>query len=147
VSGSVGAALPAFFPRRAYEQLKAIGAPGADWENRLVHDYALDIGAAHRLLGAGASSAHLLGVHVVRSYGHWVPPGACYNSVGYFETPDARVVYREGDAERSFGIASMISWRGVWYVVHMGTVLREGDEGVVDEPASGAGQSAYSGTC
>ena len=25
---------------------------------------------------------------------------------------------------RSFGIASMISWRGVWYVVHLGAVLR-----------------------
>jgi hypothetical protein len=147
VAGSVTKALPAFFPERAYAQLKAIGAPESDWKYRLVHDYALDVGAAHRLLGADPGGAQLLGVRVTNSYGHWVPPGACYNSVGYFEQPNARVVYRDGGAVRSFGIASMISWRGEWYVVHLGAVLREGEGGVVDEAADGVGSSAYSGTC
>jgi len=147
VEDSVTRALPAFFPLAAYVQVKAIGSPGADWKYRLVHDYALDIDAAHRLLGADPGAAKLIAVRVRSSYGHWVPPGACYNSVGYFEVPSARVVYRENGGERSFGIASMISWRGVWYVVHLGAVLREGDGGVVDEPSSGPGSSAYSGTC
>jgi hypothetical protein len=61
--------------------------------------------------------------------------------------PNARVVYRTDGAVHSFGIASLISWRGVWYVVHLGAILREADAGVVDEPAEGAGESAYSGTC
>ncbi len=146
-TGSVAPALPAFFPRRAYEQLKAIGSPGSDWSDRLVHDYALDVAAAHALLGAGAAAARLVAVNIPSSYGHWVPPGVCYNGVGYFEVPNARVVYREGGQVRSFGIASMISWRGVWYVVHLGAVLREGESGVVDEAARGPGSSAYSGTC
>ena len=76
------------------------------------------------------------------------PPGACYNRVGYYEVPNSRLVYREGDdEERSFGIASMISWRGVWYVVHLGAVTRRVTEGVVDDPSEGVGESAPSSTC
>jgi hypothetical protein len=41
----------------------------------------------------------------------------------------------------------MISWRGEWYVVHLGAVLRETETGTVAEPALGPGRSAYSGTC
>jgi hypothetical protein len=147
VGGSAGPAIGAFFPKGAYLQLKAIAAAGSDWTNRLVQDYSLDITAAHGLLGRGAPGARLLGVEVQSSYGHWIAPGVCENSVGYYEMPNARVLYSEGGQTRSFGIASMISWRGVWYVVHLGAVLRPAEEGIVDEPASGAGESAYSGTC
>lgn len=147
-SDSLPRALPAFFPRQAYVRLKAIPSAGADWLNRLLREYRLDIAAAHALLGAGAASAQLLEVSVPSSYAHWVPAGACYNGIGYYEAPNARVSYREGGATRSFGIASLISWRGVWYVVHLGSVLRGSeDSGTVDEPSSGAGSSAYSSTC
>jgi hypothetical protein len=147
VHDSVSPALAAFFPKGAYAQLKAIGSPSSDWTNRLVHDYALDIAAAHGLLGRRASSARLITVYVPANYGHWIPPGVCYNSVGYYELPNARVVYRENGETRSFGIASMISWRGVWYVVHLGAILRSTDAGMVDNPESGYGTAAYSGTC
>jgi hypothetical protein len=147
VSGRVAPALPAFFPEAAYLQVKAIPDPAADWRERLVGGFAADIAAAHALLGSGAAGARLLGVRVPESYAHWVTPGVCYNSVGYWEVPNARVVYREHGAVRSFGIASMISWRGVWYVVHLGAVLRSGPGGVVDDPSSGPGVSAYSSTC
>jgi hypothetical protein len=147
VHDSVSAAVAAFFPKGAYVQLKAIGSAGSDWTNRLIHDYALDIVAAHGLLGSRASSARLVAVDVPASYGHWISPGVCYNSVGYYEMPNARVVYRENGETRSFGIASMISWRGVWYVVHLGAILRSADSGIVDTPESGHGTAAYSGTC
>jgi hypothetical protein len=147
VADSVSLALPAFFPKAAYVQLKAIGSAASDWSGRLVGDYRLDVGAAHALLGAGAAGAQLVSVNVTSSYGHWVEPGVCYNSIGYYEVPNARVVYREGGQLRSFGIASMISWRGQWYVVHLGAVLRPADQGTVDEPALGPGSSADSGTC
>jgi hypothetical protein len=140
-------ALKAFFPVLAYEQVKAIADAQADWAGRLVADYSLDIAAAHSLLGNRAGDARLLQVNVPSSFAHWVPPGACYNVVGYWEVPNARVVYREHGAVQSFGIASMISWRGVWYVVHLGAVLRSTPGGVVDAPSSGPGVSAYSGTC
>jgi len=147
VANRLAPALPAFFPKAAYLQLKAIGNAGGDWTGRLVHDYRLDIGAAHALLGHGAASAQLLRVSVVHSYGHWIAPGVCYNSIGYWEMPNARVVYRENGQVRSFGIASLISWRGVWYVVHLGAILRTADVGQVDDPAAGPGSSIYSATC
>ena len=61
-------------------------------------EYALDIAAAHALLGAAAASAQLVAVNVPTSYGHWVEPGVCYNGIGYWEVPNARVVYRQGGA-------------------------------------------------
>lgn len=147
VTGSVAAGMPAFFPEGAYAQVKTLADPRGDWVARLVHGYALDIGAAHRLLGAQPGAAQLLGVRVPMAFAHWVPPGSCYNGVGYWEVPNSRVVYRVGGAERSFGIASLISWRGVWYVVHLGAILRAGDVPAVDDPASGPGVSAPSSTC
>jgi hypothetical protein len=147
VRGSVEPALAAFFPKGAYLQLKDIAGAASDWTNRLVGDYSLDIGAAHALLGQNASTARLLRVDVEPSYGHWIGPGVCDNGVGYYEMPGARVVYRDAATTRSFGIASMISWRGVWYVVHLGAVLRPADTGVVDEAGPGPGTPAYSGTC
>lgn len=144
VHDSVSRAMPAFFPKPAYLQVKAIADPGADYENRLVHGFKLDIGAAHALLGANAAGARLVGVRVPRAFAHWVDPGACYNRIGYYEVPNARVVYSENGQVRSFGIASMISWRGVWYAVHFGAVL---ESGVVDAPTAGTGGSIDTGTC
>jgi hypothetical protein len=142
---SLRAALPAFFPRGAYLQVKAIANAGADYVSRLLGDYRLDLGAAHALLAG--QPAQLVTVDVPAGYAHWVSPGACYNRAGYYEVPNARVVYRQSGALHSFGIASMISWRGVWYVVHLGAVLRSAPQGVVDDPSSGAGVSAPSSTC
>ena len=147
VHDSLTSALAAFFPKDAYVQLKAIASANSDWTDRLVRDYGLDIAAAHVLLGRTAAHARLIAVNVPSSYGHWIEPGVCYNSIGYYEMPGARIVYQQDGQIRSFGIASMISWRGVWYVVHLGAILRSTDSGTVDEPASGPGTSAYSGTC
>jgi hypothetical protein len=146
-TGSLAAGLPAFFPEAAYTQVKTYGDPAADWRDRLARNYGLDLRAARALLGPNPDRVRLLRVVVPASYSHWVDPGACYNRVGYYQVPNARVVYRQGDEVRSFGIASMISWRGVWYVVHMGMVGRTTIGGVVDDPSSGAGSSAPSLTC
>jgi hypothetical protein len=138
--------LPAFFPEAAYAQVKAIADPRADWADRLVATFRLDISAAHALLHGGGAHATFVRVDVPAAFAHWVNSGACYNRIGYWELPNARVVYRDGGVVRSFGIASMISWRGVWYVVHLGAV--SGDAGgTVDAPSTGAGTSAPSLTC
>jgi hypothetical protein len=146
-SGRTGPALAAFFPEAAYIQVKAIADPQADWHTRLVGGFAADIAAAHALLGSGAQSARLMAVQVPAGYAHWVPPGTCYNRIGYWETPNSRVVYRENGQVRSFGIASLISWRGVWYVVHLGAVIPTGTGGTVDDPSAGPGYPAPSSTC
>lgn len=144
---SVTAALPAFFPRRAYIQVKRVADPEADYDERLLIDYRLDLAAAHELLGGTGAGARLVDVQVPKSYAHWVEPGACYNGVGYYEVPNARIIYRQHGVVRSFGIASMISWRGVWYVIHLGAVDRPSAVGLVDDPTTGTGESVPSSTC
>jgi hypothetical protein len=146
-SGSVTPGLPAFFPEAAYVKLKSIGSPQSDWEYRLVGDYRLDIEAAHALLGADAAGARLAGVQVPGGYAHWIPPGVCDNGIGYYELPNARVVYRAGGETRSFGIASMISWHGLWFIVHLGAILRPTGGGMLDTPSLGPGVSEPSSAC
>jgi hypothetical protein len=148
VSGSVEPALPSFFPRSAYVQLKTgLANPSADWQNRLVADFGLDIEAAHALLDPDTTTATFEGVSVPEQYGHWIPPGVCANGIGYYEVANARLVYSLGGQVHSFGIASLISWRGNWYVVHLGAILRSSTSGVVDDPETGPGTSAPSHTC
>lgn len=136
--------LPGFFPVAAYKQVKAIPNPASDWQARLWDDFVLDVRSAHRLLGSGATLDRII---VPKAYAAWIYPGACYNRIGYWHLPGARVVYREHDKERSFGIASLISWRGVWYVVHLGAAERTGVTGIVDRPAAGPGVPGPPGGC
>jgi hypothetical protein len=147
VTGQPATAAQAFFPLSAYEKVKAIADPAADWNTRLFGDFRLDVGAAHRLLGPGAASARLVKVIVPSADAAWINPGACYNAVGYWHVPGARLVYQQGGRIRSIGIASLISWRGQWYVVHFGAVVRTGAAGLVDQPAAGPGVPGPPGGC
>ena len=134
----------AFFPEAAYAKVKAIAYPQSDWTNRLWVDFALDVGAAHRLVGP---HARLLRVDMAPSYeAAWVAAGYCYNSVGYWHINGARLVYLKNGQQRSIGIASLISWRGVWYVVHFGGVIRP-EVGLVDDPEAGPGVPGPAGGC
>jgi hypothetical protein len=139
-------ARPAFFPVNAYKQVKAIFDPASDWRNRLWLDFALDIAAAHALLRPGATKARLIRVIVPSAEVVWVGPDACYNRVGYWHVAGPRVVYRLHGQLRSFGIASLISWRGVWYVVHFGGIVRPA-VGMVDAPTTGPGYPGPPGGC
>jgi hypothetical protein len=146
-SGWPRLALPSFFPLIAYEQVKAIADPAADWRSRLWGEFTLDVMAAHALLGAQARHARLVKVIVPEAEAAWIVPGVCYNGVGYWHVAGSRLVYRAGGQERSIGIASLISWRGLWYVVHFGGVTRTSAGGMVDEPAFGPGVTGPKGGC
>lgn len=143
-TGKASFARQAFFPEGAYAQLKAIAYPGSDWTNRLYLDFELDVAAAHGVVG---SHAKLLRIDMAPSYeAAWIPPGYCYNSVGYWHINGGRLVYEKDGQERSIGIASLISWRGVWYVVHFGAVIRPA-VGIVDDPTVGPGVTGPAGGC
>jgi hypothetical protein len=147
VAGRASLAVQAFFPLAAYTQVKAIADPSADWHSRLFGDLRLDVAAAHHFLGAGARHDTLVRVIVPAAGAAWINPGVCYNAVGYWHVGGARLVYRHHGQLRSIGIASLISWRGRWYVVHFGAVLRAGAGGVVDAPATGPGVPGPAGGC
>jgi hypothetical protein len=146
VVGRPALALDAFFPLSAYQQVKAIADPTTDWHDRLWGDFRLDVVAAHQLLGPAARKAVLVEV-IVPSQASWIVPGVCSNGVGYWHAAGARVVYRQHGQLRSFGIASLISWRGRWYVVHFGAVLRGAAVGVVEQPSLGTGVTGPPGGC
>jgi hypothetical protein len=143
VGDSPAAAQSAYFPRSAYLQVKQIGNAAADYRDRLLVNYLADIHAAHVFLGPGARSARLLAVRVPKQWA-WIPPGYCYNRVGYWHAPGSRLVYREGGRVRSFGVFSLISWRGEWYVVHLAVYDRPG---TVDDPSAGPGSYGPPGGC
>jgi hypothetical protein len=147
VTNSLPTGMTAFFPEAAYVQLKTVASASSDFTNRLESEYGLDIAAAHALLGPDPAAAQFVGVNADSSDGHWINPGVCDNDVGYFELPNTRVVYTVDGQTQSFGIASMISWRGEWYVVHLGAILRSGSGGEVDDPETGPGSPTYSSTC
>jgi hypothetical protein len=143
-TGDADNALPAFFPEKAYAQVKAIADPDADWQGRLWYDFTLDLAAAHKLVPPKAT---LVKVVVPAQYARWIGAGACYNKVGYWNVPGARVVYDADGVTRSFGIASLISWRGDWYLVHLGAEVRGGAYGTVDDPEPGEGTPGPPGGC
>lgn len=147
VGDDPGRAAAAFFPEAAYLQVKDIPDPAADYADRLVADFRLDVAAASAHLGPHRVADRLIGVTVPADEAAWIPPGYCANRIGYWHDPGARLVYSAGGHVRSIGIASLISWRGVWYVVHLGAVLRSSAVGIVDDPANGPGEPAPPGGC
>jgi hypothetical protein len=114
-------AIPFFFPLSAYLQVKAIRDPASDWQHRLVGAYQQDIHALHLRLGAAASNARVDGMDIPAT-ATWVPIGAEYNKLSYGRVYDARVRFTANGRSDSFTIASMISWRGRWYIVHLARI-------------------------
>lgn len=131
VTGDPTTALPFFFPETAYLQVKAISNPSADYRNRLIDWYRLDIGAAHALLGANASSAKFVRVTVPTARAAWIVPGVEFNKGSYYRVFGTRLYYEVGGRTKSIGIFSLISWRGEWYVVHLGPSTRSTNRGIV----------------
>jgi hypothetical protein len=136
--------MPFFFPLAAYEQVKDVGNPAADWKNRLVAAYARDIHALHGAMGihgrptasdeqgereqgqphraAGEVDAELTALEVPDSHARWVEPGEEYNKIGYFRVFGSKLRYDLGGASHTFDVKSLISWRGQWYVVHLSAI-------------------------
>jgi len=122
---------PFFFPRSAYEQVKAIADPDDDYRNRLIAWYDLDIHAAHEHLGPDAAKAKFVGVDVPEGDAAWIEPGAEYNKGSYYRVYGTRLNYQVDGHAASIGVFSLISWRGEWYVVHLGPSTRAASEGIV----------------
>lgn len=147
VTGSIKKAKVAFFPRVAYLQVKAISNPNHDYNHRLLAHFRLDLMAAHALLGPHPNKAKLLYVKVPSYYATWINPGICYNKGGYWHVPGSRLVYEQNHQIHSIGIMSLISWRGQWYVVHLGGISRTQNVGMVDKPSVGPGIVGPPGGC
>ena len=114
--------MPFFFPLSAYKQVKSISDPEHDWNTRLVAAFAEDVHAWHAQLGANAANAQLTGVSVPTDQAQWIQPGVEYNKGSYWRVYGATLRYQVDGRAATFSIASLISWRGEWYVVHLASI-------------------------
>jgi hypothetical protein len=109
-----------FFPLAAYEQVKAVANPAADWRRRLLAAYARDIHALHTHLRKHAPSARWVRIEVPERRSQWVKPGREMNKLGYHRVYGSKIIYAVADgSEHAIDITSLISWRGEWFVVHL----------------------------
>ena len=115
-------ALPFFFPKTAYLQVKDIQDPAGDYQSRLIANYGQDIHALHAQLGDAASRAQLTGMSVPNDQAQWITPGTEYNKGSYWRVYGSTLNSTVDGQSRSFPVTSLISWRGQWYVVHLGEV-------------------------
>jgi hypothetical protein len=121
VDGNPAEALPFFFPLNAYIQVKGIANPVGDYQTRLIPNFEQDVQSLHAGLGAAAPSAAYTGVFVPNA-AEWIVPGVEYNKGSYWRVYGTTVTYALDGQTRSFPVTSMISWRGEWYVVHLGAI-------------------------
>lgn len=121
VSDDPAQGMPAFFPVAAYTQIKAVKDPAADWRNRLVAEFGTDVHALHRQLGAAAATATFVGLDVPDA-AVWVTPGQEHNSGPYWRVYGSTLHYSVDGVEHTLAVSSLISWRGQWYVVHVGAI-------------------------
>ena len=138
----------AFFPETAYINMKKglLASPSGDYIERLIGFYNLDIAAYHRLVETGGSPT-LVRIEANLHDAAWIGPRECENLIGYWHLPGVRLVYRHGAKVYSVAVDSLISWRGVWYVVHLGPNPRPSDVGTVDGFAAGPGVPGPAGGC
>jgi len=146
--GSLPLAERLFFPESAYVAMKTrrIANPTSDYVNRLIGFFKLDLTAYHSYLFTHGAVT-FLGTNVNRADALWIHPGWCENSIGYWHVPGVRLVYRLGHVVRSVAVASLISWHGVWYVVHLGPNPRPSNVGTVAAPSLGRGIAGPAGGC
>src|SRR5262245_16744923 len=113
---------PSFFPRSAYLQVKSIQDPAGDYQQRLLGNFADDVHTLHAQLGTDASRATFAGVDVPGDQAVWVQPGAEYNKLSYWRVYGTTLRYTVDGQTRTMPVTSLISWRGEWYVVHLGPI-------------------------
>jgi hypothetical protein len=114
--------LPFFFPQSAYLQVKAIGDPAGDYQNRLIANFEDDVHTLHAQLGADAATAQFVGITVPNDQAVFVQPGEESNKGSYWRVYGTTLQYELDGQTGSFPVTSLISWRGQWYVVHLGVI-------------------------
>lgn len=114
-AGQPSLAVQAFFPLSAYIQVKGISDPVHDYQTRLIANFDQDIMSLHSQIAGPATFESV----TVPDTARWILPGVEYNKGSYWRVLGARVNFQENGQTRYFTIASMISWRGQWYVVHL----------------------------
>lgn len=146
VAGSTAQADRVFFPQRAFFKLKAFYDPNVYYLSDLLSGFNLDVAAYRRYLLA-SGTPRFVGALDQASAVTWISPGGCFNKLGYWHIGGVRIEYAYATRLFSVAIFSMISWRGVWYVVHLGAFTHPTNTGAVGAPEPGPGYPWPAGGC
>jgi hypothetical protein len=115
-------AMPFFFPVAAYEQVKDVANPARDWKYRLVAAYAKDVHELHGKLGKALDGAKLVTLEPGPAP-RWVEPHEEWNKIGYWRVYGSKLRFERADGTSgAFDVKSLISWRGEWFIVHLGAI-------------------------
>ena len=76
----------------------------------------------HTQLGADAAGAQFASIDVPDAQAVLVQPAEESNRLSYWRVYGTTLHYTEDGQARSFPVTSLISWRGQWYVVHLGEI-------------------------
>ena len=137
-----------FFPGTAYVNMKTgeIPAPASDYVDRLIAFFKLDLAAYHERLYTRAVTTFVR-VRANPADAAWISPGVCENRIGYWHVQGVRLEFIRDSKVVSVAVASLISWRGVWYVVHLGPNVAPWGVGKVDDYSTGFGVPGPGGGC
>lgn len=121
INNTPDSAISTFFPVSAYKQTKKNTDPAADWNGRLIKAFREDVATANKTLGPNAKNAVFTGATVPNT-AVWVKPGEEYNVGPYWRVFKTQMNFTVDGKNVQVPIESMISWRGQWYVVHLGKI-------------------------
>ncbi len=88
----------------------------------MIANYEEDIHSLHAQLGADAADAKFVGITVPDDQAVLVQPGEESNKLSYWRVYGTTLQYEVDGQTGSFPVTSLISWRGQWYVVHLGAI-------------------------
>ena len=110
----------------------AASSAGGDYDSRLLPQFLSDAATFGRQIGSAVPD-DFVSVNVDPASARWITPRTCINKIGYWHIRGVRIVYRHNGRVMSVRVASLISWRGKWYVIHLGDhTLSRGDAGYLD---------------
>ncbi|TAN25043.1 MAG: hypothetical protein EPN30_05505 [Actinomycetota bacterium] len=101
-------------------QVKAISDPVHDYDTRLMYAYHMDLLSDHEQLAKLGGTPKLIGLEVPQSRAEWILPGEEYNKGSYWRVYGSELTFSINGVSHHFPIYSLISWRGEWYIVHLG---------------------------
>ncbi|MCA9571602.1 MAG: hypothetical protein KC656_27375, partial [Myxococcales bacterium] len=109
-----------FFPKVAYQKVKAIADPARDWDQRLWKLFVRDVHAYHAELGEEPQRARFISFDFPEGKAEWMKKHREGNAIGYYRVKRPHLVVEDARGKRlRLEITSLISWRGQWHVVHL----------------------------
>ena len=102
--------------------MKAIDDPTTDYQQRLIANFDDDVHALHAQLGANARQRGAHRDRRARLQAVLVQPGEESNELPYWRVYGTTLHYTLNGETQSMPVTSLISWRGQWYVVHLGEI-------------------------